>query len=79
MISLATYLSLNLWIRGIFEFSLTLFLVGSLDLKYILEDTVDPITILSKISAISFGLFLIFIMALIIRYFIKNKVDDKWK
>ena len=78
MIAIATYLSLNLWIRGIYELSLTLFIVCILDIKYTFIGSFDIIEIVSKICFLTFCGVVFLMVALMIRYFIKRKDHEKW-
>lgn len=78
MIAIATYLSLNLWIRGIYEFLLTLFLVISLDIKNTFSGSLSVIKATSKVFAFGFILFLFIISFFVAKHFIKNKDPEKW-
>ena len=78
MIAIATYLSLNLWIRGIFEFSLTLFLVWTLDIQRLFTESIGFVSGISKGFALLFISFIILMCILVVRYFVKNKDPEKW-
>jgi hypothetical protein len=78
MIALATYLSLNLWIRGIFQFMLTLFIIALINIDYTFKESLTLISIGSKISL---GIFLIIFAIMIvgmIMYFSKKKAPEIW-
>ena len=78
MIALATYLSFNIWIRGILEFSLTLFIVAILDLEAL---NIANSGISGVVSSVFMILFLLIVMLLvfkIITYFSKKKTPDYW-
>lgn len=77
MIALATYLSTNLWIRGIYEFSLTLFIISIEDVR----NSSFEISILnasSKLTIVLFYLAVVLLVVLMIRYFVKNRNSEKW-
>lgn len=78
MIALATYLSLNLWIRGLFEFSLSLFMIALLDIDFMFEDN---LTLLSLGSKFLMGVFIFAYAGMIIGmilYFLKKKKTEAW-
>lgn len=78
MIGIATYLSLNLWIRGAMEFSLTLFIVGILDVKSSNYSNAGAAGIASTIFLIVFVALIGFMVFMIIKYFLKNQYPEKW-
>ena len=78
MIAIATYLSLNLWIRGIFEFSLTLFITGILDMEALNLTKAGLSGLISGICLIIYILVIAFLVYKIFRFFRLNKHPDKW-
>jgi hypothetical protein len=78
MIALATYLSLNLWIRGAFEFSLSLFMVALLDIDFMFEDNMTLLSLGSKFFLGVFVFSYIGMMVGMILYFVKKKKTEAW-
>lgn len=67
MVAVANYLSINLWIRGFYQYSLTLSMMVMLDFK----ESYNEISILSIGSKVTIGIWIL-IMSLIIYHLFKS-------